>query len=281
METIDFSWKTAKNVPIFARAWKPDLPSKAVVLLVHGLGEHIGRYEHVARMFTDNGYGFVGADLIGHGKSGGQRGHADTFDDFLSDIDTLIKETDVRFPGIPKLLYGHSLGGNLILYYAMKFDPSIAGLIVSSPGLEVTRVPPLKLAVGKLMYALYPKFTMTNSLDVTGLSHDSSIVKAYQKDPLVHSMISARFGLDLLTLGKWLRENSVPVRIPILVVHGTDDRLVNISGTREFVKQYNGDLKYIEFSGGYHELHNDTVKHELFDKMLDWISEKVMQRVKE
>lgn len=281
MEKIEFTWKTPKDLTIFARAWKPDLPPKAVILLVHGLGEHIGRYEHVAQMFTDNQYGFVGADLIGHGKSGGQRGHADSFDDFLNDIDKLVQETDRLFPAIPKFLYGHSLGGNLILYYAIKRNPSVTGLIVSSPGLEIARVPALKYAVGKLMYTLYPRFPLTNSLDVTGLSHDPAVVEAYRNDPLVHPMISARVGLDLINLGKFLRENSISVKAPILLFHGENDRLVNVSGTREFVKQYKGDLTYVEFPEGYHELHNDTNKNELFGKMLDWISGKVLLPVKE
>ncbi len=279
MEKVEFTWKTVHDLTIFARAWKPDSPSKAVILLVHGLGEHIGRYEHVAQMFTDHRYAFVGADLIGHGKSGGQRGHADSFDDFLNDIDKLVQETDARFPGIPKILYGHSLGANLILYYAIKRDPTIAGLMVSSPGLDITKVPPLKYAIGKLMYTLYPRFSLTNSLDVTGLSHDQAVVKAYVNDPLVHPMISARVGLDLINLGKWLRENSILIKVPILLFHGDSDRLVNISGTREFVKNYKGDLEYVEFPGGYHELHNDTNKNELFEKMLGWISAKVLPQV--
>jgi len=281
MEKVEFTWKTVHDLTIFACAWKPDLPPQAVIILVHGLGEHIGRYEHVAKMFTDHQYAFVGADLIGHGKSGGQRGHADSFDDFLNDIDKLVQETNARFPGIPKILYGHSLGANLILYYAIKRDLTIAGLMVSSPGLDITKVPPLKYAIGKLMYTFYPRFSLTNSLDVTGLSHDQAVVKAYVNDPLVHPMISARVGLDLINLGKWLRENSISIKAPILLFHGDSDRLVNISGTREFVKNYKGDLEYVEFPGGYHELHNDTNKNELFEKMLGWISAKVLHQVSE
>lgn len=108
-------------------------------------------------------------------------------------------------------------------------------MIVSSPGLDITRVPPLKYAIGKLMYTLYPRFSLTNSLDTTGLSHDQAVVKAYLNDPLVHPMISARAGLDLINLGKWLRENSISIKAPILLVHGDNDRLANISGTRELL----------------------------------------------
>jgi len=277
METFEFSWHTSNNIPIYARGWKPDEPVKAVIILVHGLGEHIGRYEHVAQMFTDNNYGFVGADLIGNGKSGGQRGHVDSFDDFLEIIDLLLKETDVRFPGALKVLYGHSLGGNLILYHAMKRKPSVSGLIVSSPGLEAVNVPPLKVAIGKLLYSIYPRFPMTNSLDISGLSQDPSVVEAYVNDPLVHNKISVRCGLDLLSIGKWLQENTMALEAPLLMFHGEMDRLANISGSRKFASQYQGDLTFIEIPGGYHELHNEPDKADLFEMMLTWLAEKVLQ----
>lgn len=277
MEKIDFSWDTPNKESIYARVWMPDLPVKAVVILIHGIGEHIGRYENVAQMFNDNQYAFIGADLIGNGKSGGQRGHVDSFDNFLDIIDHLLTEADSRFPGIPIILYGHSLGGSLVLSYAMKRNPSVAGIIASAPGLEVTKVPLLKVLVGKLMVSVYPRFSMTNSLDVSGLSRDPSVVQDYVNDPLVHPYVSVRLGLDLLSLGKWLQENGKTIDMPLLIVHGEKDRLVNITGTRNFARQYKGDLTFIEFPGGYHELHNDLEKEDLFSKMLDWISTKVLQ----
>lgn len=277
MEKIDFSWDNPNKESIYARVWMPDLPVKAVIILIHGIGEHIGRYENVAQMFIDNQYAFIGADLIGNGKSGGQRGHVDSFDNFLDIIDHLLTEADSRFPGIPIILYGHSLGGSLVLSYAMKRNPSVAGIIASAPGLEVTKVPLLKVLVGKLMVSVYPRFSMTNSLDVSGLSRDPSVVQDYVNDPLVHPYVSVRLGLDLLSLGKWLQENGKTIDMPLLIVHGEKDRLVNITGTRNFARQYQGDLTFIEFPGGYHELHNDLEKEDLFSKMLDWISTKVFQ----
>lgn len=280
MEEIEFTWLHPKNVPIYGRIWKPEFPAKAVVILVHGLGEHIGRYQHVAREFTSHSYGFIGADLIGHGKSGGQRGHADSFDDFYEIIDWLLTQSEIRFPGVPKILYGHSLGGNLVLTYALKRDPSVAGLIATSPGLEVTKVPPLKLAVGKMMYAVFPRLSMTNSLDVTGLSRDPAVVEAYTNDPLVHRLISARLGIDLLSEGEWLRNNSMGAKAPLLIAHGDSDRLVNITGTKDFVRQYQGDVTFIEFPGGYHELHNDIENQKLFTTIFEWLETRVLQSVK-
>lgn len=273
MQKIDFSWSTPRNIPIYACEFRPEQPAKGVVVLVHGVGEHIGRYEHVTRMFTDHRYAVISADLIGHGKSGGQRGHADAYDDFLDIIDWMLQESSTRYPDLPRFLYGHSLGGNLVLYYNQKRTPDIAGMIVTSPGLEVTKVPPLKLALGELMYALYPRFKMTNSLDVTGLSHDETVIAAYKADPLVHPFISARLGLDLINTGKALRENFCETKIPLLIMHGELDRLVNASGTREFVSHLNGNVKYIEIPGGFHELHNEPNKQEVFQIWLDWLDQ--------
>lgn len=276
MQKIEFTWKTPKNIPIFACDWRPLEPVKAVIVLVHGIGEHIGRYEHVAQMFTDNHYAVIGADLIGHGKSGGQRGHVDSYDDFLEIIDWMLLQAKDRYPGVPQFLYGHSLGCNLVLYYTEKREPQIAGVIATSPAMEVTKVPPIKLAVGKLMYSIYPRFKMTNSLDVTGLSRDKTVVAAYQSDPQVHPFVSARLGLDLLGSAKLIRENLDKLKIPMLLMHGESDRLVNASATREFASHLDGNTTYVEIPGGYHELHNEPNKQEVFQIWLEWI-ESVLQ----
>lgn len=271
MQKTDFAWSTPKNIPLYACEWKPDEPARAVIVLIHGIGEHIGRYEHVAKMFTDNRYAVIAADLVGHGKSSGQRGHIDSYDDFLDIIDWMLQEAKNRYPGLPRFIYGHSLGGNLGLYYTQKRDPQISGLIITSPGLQPTNVPPLKYALGKILYAIYPRFKFTNSLDATGLSHDEAVLKAYISDPLVHPYVSARLGLDLINTGKAIRENCCDFKIPLLLLHGTDDRLVNISGTSEFVRNLTSDVQFVEIAGGYHELHNEPNKADIFRIWLAWL----------
>jgi alpha-beta hydrolase superfamily lysophospholipase len=275
MQKIEFSWSTSKNIPIFASEWKPDRPANGVIVLVHGIGEHIGRYEHVAKMFADNQYAFISSDLIGHGKSGGQRGHADSFDDFYDQITWMLQEAVIRYPALPVFLYGHSLGANLVLRYIEQMMPPVAGAIVTSPALEVTRVPPVKLAIGKLMYRLYPRFSMTNSLDTTGLSHDENVVNAYLNDPLVHPRVSARLGLDLIGSSKLINDQRAAIKIPLLILHGELDRLVKVTSTREFVGQMDGRVKYFEIPGGFHELHNEPDKQEIFNIWLKWLDDRV------
>jgi len=280
MQKTEISWKTPKNVPIFGNLWQPDGPAKGVIVLVHGIGEHIGRYEHVAKMFTDNNFAMIGADLIGHGKSGGKRGHVDSYDDYCGVIDWMIQEATRLNPNLPVILYGHSLGGNIVLYHSMKHSLEVAGVIATSPGLEVTRVPPFKLLVGKFMYAVWPSFSMTNSVDVSGLSTDQSVIDNYLNDPLVHPYVSARLGIDILKSGQWIRENGAAVKNKLLLVHGEKDRLSNVTGTRNFVENCDGLVTYKEFAGGYHELHNSPEKDQVFNLFVTWIEKEVLSNFK-
>ena len=276
MEKKEFPWTTPKNIPIYACEWSPIPPAKAVIVLVHGIGEHIGRYEHVAQFFNQNHIAFIGADLIGHGKSGGQRGHVDSYDDFMILINWMIAEAENRYSGLPVILYGHSMGGNLVLYYGLTQDSNVKGIIATSPGLEVAKVAPLTQFLGKLMYSVFPRFSVNNSLDVTGLSPDQNVVTTYQNDPLVHPKVSARLGLDIMKNGLWIRENAAKITKPLFIAHGDNDRLASISGTRDFVQRAKGDLTYREFPGGYHELHNSPEQTILFDEILKWVDSKIL-----
>jgi len=271
MITNELSWKNPENLNIFGRMWAPEGVVKGIIVLVHGIGEHIGRYEHVARMFTDHGYVLLGSDLPGHGKSGGQRGHANSFDDFFKQINWMVKQAQENYPGLPIFLYGHSLGANIVFSFLEQGLSPVKGAIITSPPLQVTRVPPLKLAVGKLMYRVFPRFTMTNSLDTSGLSHDPKIVEDYVHDPLVHPLVTARLGLDLINSSQLIINNRDKITVPLLLMHGSADHLVNVTGSREFVRQFQGNLTYVEIADGYHELHNEPDNQKVFKVWLDWL----------
>lgn len=277
MQTIELSWVTPKKIHISGLLWQPEGNTKGIIVLVHGIGEHIHRYDHVAKMYNDHQYAFLASDLSGHGKSEGQRGHADSFDDYFVQIDWMLAEAVNAFPGKPVVLYGHSLGANLVLRYLEVKQPLVTGAIISAPALAVTRVPPLKLALGKLMYQVYPRFTMTNSLDTSGLSHNPEIVETYRHDPLVHPLITARLGLDLINSSQLIINDVAKLSVPLLLLHGSADRLVNISASRDFASRCNGNLKYVEIPGGYHELHNEPNQQEVFAIWLDWLDRVIPQ----
>jgi len=273
MTLNELNWQTADGIPIFARDWKPDQPARAVVVLIHGLGEHAGRYAHVAAAMNAAGYAVIAPDLRGHGRSGGPRGHFPSYAVVLDDIQRAFNEASSRYPGLPQFLYGHSLGGALVLDYALKRKPAIRGLIATSPGLAPGIAPSgLKITAAKIFNTLMPGLTLANGLDTGNLSHDPALINAYLKDPLVHPLISARLGMELIANGAWIQTQSGPFPLPLLLMQGTADHLVNPAATRRFAAGLTGDVTYKEWDGWYHELHNEVGKEQVIQDMLDWLN---------
>lgn len=274
MSSSEFSWQNKDGLNIHAQDWKPDGSIRGAVALVHGLGEHAGRYQHVAQALNQAGYAMTGFDLPGHGRSGGTRGHA-SYDGIVTDIDRLLAEVQKRYPGVPVFLYGHSLGGALVLYYTLKCQPKLAGAIVTSPGLATgTPLPASKLLMAKVMARLAPAFTLDNGLDVSNLSHDPEIAKMYKADPLVHPRISARLGLDLLTRGAWIQAHAAELSIPLLLEQGSDDYLVSPPATAAFAQAAPTDkVTFKVWQGLFHETHNEVEKKQVLQFMIDWLNQ--------
>jgi alpha-beta hydrolase superfamily lysophospholipase len=279
MAHMQYSWTTKDQIRLFAQAWTPDGETRGVLALVHGIGEHSGRYENVAMVLNLERYALIGMDLRGHGKSGGRRGHF-SFEEAFDDIELLISQAQKLFPGKPVFLYGHSLGGLLVLDYAMK-QPVVAlsGIIVTSPALGTAKpVPGWKVWLARVMKTIYPSLTMDNGLDVTALSHNPGVITAYKGDPLVHPLISARLGWDLLQTGPWLVEHAAEFPdIPLLLMQGNADRIVDPEAVRKFAKNIKrGNITFQLWDGGYHELHNEPNRDEFFNVMLHWLDRKCL-----
>jgi alpha-beta hydrolase superfamily lysophospholipase len=200
MSHFETQWQTQDGVAVFAQGWEPETPTiKAVVCLVHGLGEHSGRYTHVAEAFCRAGIALFAADTRGHGRTGGIRGHFPSIEAVMQDIDLLLSQARQRYPGLPLVLYGHSLGGVLVLHYALSRKPALQGVIATSPGLRTAlEQQPLKIWAAKVLGALAPKLTLPSGLDANALSHDPSVIEAYKNDPLNHDKVSLGFGKIML-----------------------------------------------------------------------------------
>lgn len=269
----EFSLETIDHLRLYGQEWMPEAGTRAVIALVHGLGEHSSRYQHVAEFFNQAGIALSTYDLRGHGRSEGQRGHAPSFDALSEDIDCLLHRVTQIYKDLPCFLYGHSLGGVQVLNYALKRQPHLAGFIVTSPGLR-TGTPPAawKVALGKALYAIAPTFTMDNGLDSNDMSHKSEVNQAYQKDPLVHGKITARLGIDLLNTGQWLLAQKGPFPAPLLLMQGSADRVVDPQATRQLAENLSSDITLKLWEGGYHELHNDNQQQEVLAYLLAWVN---------
>ena len=276
MAATELSWKTSDGINIYGKKWETTMPIKAVICVMHGMGEHINRYEHVAEMFNKNGYAVIGCDQRGHGKSGGLRGHFPDFETFLNDVDELLKVASEHFPDTKKILYGHSMGGNLVANYLLRRQPKIAGAILSSPYFQLAFQPSKStLFIGRLMKGVFPALSLSSGLDSSAISRDTDVVKKYNKDPLVHDKVSAKMGIEMIETGEWAIGNAEKLNIPTLVYHGTADRLTSFEGSKAFAKKAGKLVTFVPFEELFHETHNEPEKEEVFKMVINWCNKTI------
>ncbi|MEX6627026.1 alpha/beta hydrolase [Tenacibaculum salmonis] len=266
----DFHFEYHKTT-FFGQYWQPETV-KAVVIIIHGMGEHSGRYQNVAKKLTDNNFGVIAFDHFGHGKTSGKRGHNPSFDAVLDSITILINKATDIFGDTAMFLYGHSMGGNAVINYALRKENNLDGIIATSPMLKLAFDPPVwKLKLGKIMQKIAPSFTLSNELDNNDLSRDKNEVQNYIDDPLVHDKISPNFSLSFIDSGKWAIENASLLKKPMLLLHGTADKIIDYKGSEAFAKSTKkATLKLYE--GGYHELQHDLCKEEMLQDILNWLN---------
>lgn len=273
MKQEEMKWTTFDGLPLFAQRWEPDSGAKGVINLVHGLGEHSGRYKLWAERFINAGYALVSFDLRGHGRSGGQRGDTPSFDHFTDDISILLEKTKEMYPGIPTFIYGHSLGGMLVLFYLIQRQPNLKGAIVTSPGLRtMVDQQKVKIAAVRILGTLLPKASIPNGLEIEGLSRDDTVIEAYRNDPLVHDKVSLRMGKGMIETIEFIFNNAAKISIPLLLMHGSGDRICYASGSEELASLMDEDCSLKLFEGCYHELHNEPEKDDVFKFLMEWIN---------
>lgn len=272
---IELSWKNAEGIQLFAVDWSVKSP-KAVIALVHGQGEHIGRYAHVAKWYNNHDVALMGYDQQGYGRSGGKKGHAENLEVLLDDIGLFLEKTRERYPNTPVFLYGHSLGGGLVLHYVLRRDPILVGLIVTSPLIRLAfEAPALKILAGKLLRRFMPTLTLPTGLAAHFISHDPEVVAAYKSDPLVHDKLSAAAGIAILEMGDWLDKFSGVFSIPVLLMHGGGDKITSAEATKELYGRVAGEVSHKEWEGLWHEMHNEPEKEKLFKYTLGWLNSRV------
>jgi alpha-beta hydrolase superfamily lysophospholipase len=275
MEIQDLSWRTSDGLIILGRHWKLPGP-KAEVCLVHGLGEHCGRYHHVAEFFAKSNMATLAYDRRGHGRSEGKRGDTPNYEAYLDEIARLLEEAQTQYPGKPIFLYGHSMGGNLVLNFVLQRKPLIRGVIATGSWIKLAN-PPLLLALvaAKLLRQTFPSFSQNSGLNPRLISKDPQVVEAYLTDPLVHNRITAAAGLAMLEAARRLELFSGKMPVPALIMHGGSDRITQSSGSEHFALRITGDVTWKRWDGLFHEIHNEPEQAEVLHFMVDWM-EKVL-----
>jgi acylglycerol lipase len=271
--------KAFDGLNLYAQRWTPTGSPKAVVHLVHGLGEHSSRYGYVAEEFNHSGYVFNTMDLRGHGKSDGERGYAPGFSTLVSDIEFLVKSGKADYPNLPQFLYGHSLGGSLVLYYRMTSKLNVDAIISTSPLFKPgARIPPMKKFFARVMSDVAPKMTLTNGLQRPWLSRDGRIVRDYGNDPLVHDKISCRMGWELLKNGEWVHAHMKEIHGPILMVVGTREKIVDYQKILDAAVGLESEVQLKVWEGLYHETHNEPEKEQVVHYNIAWLDNQLTKR---
>lgn len=275
MNASTFSWTTPDGLKIHGHHWPLEQP-KAVVAFVHGMGEHGARYAPIAEVFAAAGMASLAYDRRGHGRSEGKRGHTISFAAFIEEINALITQAKVAYPGIPVFLYGHSMGGNLVLNYLIEEHIEVNGVIASAPWIDLAFKPsPVKLQLGKLVRSLLPGVSMKNDLNPEHISRDPVAVQAYIDDSLVHDQITPNTGVFMLNKAEALQKFSGAIKVPLLIMHGTADKVISYAAAKAFSERVTGPVSFKTWEGGYHEIHHDPNKAEVIAFAKDWLLEQL------
>lgn len=279
MKTFESKWEGNDGITFFMQGWEPDTDPKALIALVHGLGEHTGRYIHVGKVMAAAGYALSGFDLRGHGKSGGARGHSSSLNAYMQDIRQFLDLVAQRYTELPRFLYGHSLGGLLSLSYAIQYGADLKGVIVTGAALRSSlQEQKAKLLIAKLLGTFMPTVTIQSGLDPTTISRDQEVVNAYVSDKLVHYNTSLGFGKAALSAIDLCFARAGEFTAPLLIMHGTADKLTYPSGSEDFARlasEHNKDVTLKLWDGLYHELHNEPEKAEVFKVMVEWVGKRL------
>ncbi|BBX98734.1 alpha/beta hydrolase [Mycobacterium lacus] len=257
--------------------WTPDAPARAVVVLAHGLGEHARRYDHVARRFGEAGLVTYALDHRGHGRSDGKRLLVRDIAEFTTDFDTLVAIATREHPGLKCVLLGHSMGGAIVFAYGVERPDNYDLMVLSGPAVAAQDlVHPLVALAAKGLGVVIPGLPVQD-IDVNAISRDPAVVAAYNDDPLVyHGKVPAGLGRALLQVGETMPQRAAALTAPLLVVHGSDDRLIPVDGSRRLVECVgSSDVELKVYPGLYHEVFNEPERDQVLDDVVSWILQRL------
>jgi alpha-beta hydrolase superfamily lysophospholipase len=265
------------GVNIVFDVWTPDVAPRAVVVLSHGLGEYARRYDHVAQRFGGAGLVTYALDHRGHGRSGGKRMLVRDISEFTGDFDTLVGIAKREHPGLKCIVLGHSMGGGIVFAYGVERPDDYDLMVLSGPAVAAQDlVNPLMALAAKGLGLLVPGLPV-QELDTNLISRDPAVVEAYQNDPLVyHGRVPTGIGRVLLQVGETMPQRAPALTAPLLVVHGSDDGLIPVDGSRKLVEHVgSSDVELKIYPGLYHEVFNEPEREQVLDDVVSWITQRL------
>ena len=271
-------WKRSESVELYGKLFLPEDRMLALMIIVHGIGQHSGCYDGWAERFALQHIGVLSFDLRGHGRSPGIRGHA-SINVIKDDLRAIIENMQKRFPDIPIVLFGHSMGGHIVLSHAIDKNAGVQGIIASSPWLKLVRPPPLLLVnLAKWASHIVPWLTVRTGIRADQLSQGGVGTKSTKTDPLLHKKISIKLFSDLWTNSRIILRNKYPLNVPFLLMHGTADPLVSFKAGKSFANKNRKIVTFKKWRNMRHDLLNDTGKEMVFRHMMKWLFKHVIRK---
>jgi acylglycerol lipase len=264
---------TTDGLTLYRQWWLPSADPKAVVMLFHGLGEHSGRYVHVAAALNAARYAVHAVDHRGHGKSEGKPVYVKSYGEFMSDLVLFRDLVETAHPGLPLFVLGHSMGGNLAVGHTLAHQDGLAGLALSGPALKVgDDIKPVQVKIIGVLGKLVPSFR-PQALDASSISRDPAVVEAYRNDPLVYTgKVSAGIGWALIERMEQFPSQYRELRLPVLLQHGTADQMANVEGSRELERlAVNATVTSHYYEGLYHEIYNEPEQQAVLADLVAWL----------
>ncbi len=277
MQHMESEFTGYGDLQLYYQQWRPEGAPKAALIIVHGLGEHSGRYMNLVNKIVPDGVTVYAFDHRGHGRSAQKMvAHVNKWNEYRQDVHAFVQMVAGKEADSPLFLMGHSMGGLIVANYLLRHTDKVRGAIISAPPLGEIDVSPVLRGVGKIMSTLKPDFAIDSGLDVTGISRDTAVVTAYENDPLVHGKVSARWSTEFFKAIEWTRAHAADFTLPVLMIHGEADSLVPIAGSRAFFAQIaQEDKTYVAYPDGYHESLNDLHHAQAAADISSWIEARV------
>jgi len=263
------------GIPLYYQVWQPDGPARAAIVIVHGIGEHSGRYANVVDHLVPPGYAVWANDHRGHGRSAGHPVHVDRWDEYIEDLRAFVSLVTREMGGLPLFLYGHSMGGLIAVEYLERHQEGLRGAILSTAAIQPVGVAkPYLVALVRALSPIAPRLPIPTGLDVSTLSRDPAVVQAYRDDPLVRRTATVRFGTEGLAAVPRARAGLGAIRLPVLIIHGGADRLNSPEGSRfAFEHIASADKMLRIYPETYHEPHNDVNHAEVLRDIEGWLDQ--------
>jgi alpha-beta hydrolase superfamily lysophospholipase len=261
------------GIQLYHQAWLPTAPRhRAVIVNLHGLGDHSGLYPNLGSYFPARGVPVYAFDMRGNGRSPGQRAYVRSWHEYRGDLHAFLNLVREREAEIPLFLLGNSLGGLVVLDYALRNPAGLAGVIAAAPPLGRVGVPPVLMALGRVLSRVLPRFSLEVGMDLTGLARDPAVVETVLADPLFHRRGTARLSTEVTAAIDRVQQEASDLAVPLLILHGSDDRMVPPDGSRSFfAKVGHPDRTFREYPGAYHGLFADVNYPEVLRDLEQWV----------